>query len=389
MTTYTLTNGLAVFYDTGTFDVASIDNTDVTLEIVVPGSTSSLSYTVNPLEPGDDPNGDETINITLNDYTIRLHGMTVGEGTPIELEAAIFEVDWTDGSGSRTSTVLIPIIDGFVPGQGIIDADYIFVIAGDALPNFATVAQWEAFDGAITAINIPTGTYGPGGDIALTSLGATVTQNDIITGSSEDDLFQSGIGADVVRGNGGKDTLFGNGGKDTLFGNAGNDKLFGGNGNDTLRGGGGNDKLNGDKGNDKLFGGLGFDTLRGGLGNDKLAGDKGNDKLFGGGGKDNLKGGIGKDTLDGGGGNDKMTGGAGADRFIFSKGDDHITDFNAANNQEKIDLSGVNSIKGFFDLKNNHATQDGSDLVITAANGDTLTLEGLTIGDLDKGDFIF
>jgi len=27
--------------------------------------------------------------------------------------------------------------------------------------------------------------------------------------------------------------------------------------------------------------------------------------------------------------------------------------------------------------------------VITAANGDTLTLNGLAISDLDKGDFIF
>ncbi len=63
--------------------------------------------------------------------------------------------------------------------------------------------------------------------------------------------------------------------------------------------------------------------------------------------------------------------------------------FNAVNNKEKIDLSDVVSIKGFKDLKNNHTTQDGSDLVIDDGVGNTLTLNGLTIGDFDKGDFIF
>ena len=120
-----------------------------------------------------------------------------------------------------------------------------------------------------------------------------------------------------------------------------------------------------------------------------MLGDNGNDKLFGGTGADTLRGSAGKDTLFGDDGNDKLTGGGGADKFIFSRGDDRITDFNAANNKEKIDLSGVNSIKSFKDLKNNHTAQDGSDLVITAANGDSLTLKGLEIGDLDKGDFIF
>ena len=335
MTTYTL-SGFAIYRDPATDDVAGIDNTGVTLEIVVPGSATSFSYKVNPLAPGDTPgNGDETVEVSLDSYTIRVNGMTA-DGAGFDPEVSIFEVDWVDGAGSHSSTVLVPFVDGItVPGFGTVDADYIFVIDGDMPPSIGSIAAWETFEGSITAIDIPTGTYGPGVDIALTSLGADITQNDIITGTGLRDVFKSGAGADQVHGNGGKD------------------------------------------------------TLKGGDGKDKLFGDGGNDKLFGGKGKDILKGGDGKDVLDGGKGNDKMTGGGGADTFIFSGGNDRITDFNAANNKEKIDLSGVAEIKGFKDLKNNHTTQDGNDLVIDDAGGNTLTLSGLTIGDLDKGDFIF
>jgi len=88
-------------------------------------------------------------------------------------------------------------------------------------------------------------------------------------------------------------------------------------------------------------------------------------------------------------GNDTMTGGGRADTFIFSTGNDVITDFNAANNREKIDLSDVAGITGFNDLRNNNSTQDGSDLVIDDGAGNTLILLGLSIDDLDRGDFIF
>lgn len=351
MTTYTLT-GLAVYRDPASDEVAGVDSTNVTLEVVVPASTTSFSYTVNPLGPGEEP-GDETIEAALDGYTVRINGMTINDAT-FDPVLSIFEVDWVDGSGSHTSTVLVPSNDSTsVPGLGLVNADYIFVINGAPLPNITTAAAWEAFEGAITSIGVPTGAYGPGTDIALTNLGASISQNDTITGTSAKDVFKSGIGADDVHGKGGNDTIKGEGGKDKLWGDNGKDKVFGGDGND------------------------------------KLWGDKGNDTLKGEKGNDILKGGAGKDVLNGGGGNDKMSGGAGADTFIFSKGDDVITDFNAANALEKIDLSNVAAIKGFKDLKNNHATQDGSNLVIDDGPGNTLTLNGLSIGDLDKGDFIF
>ena len=59
------------------------------------------------------------------------------------------------------------------------------------------------------------------------------------------------------------------------------------------------------------------------------------------------------------------------------------------NDNDKIDLFDVASIRGFRDLRNDHTMQDGSDLMIDDKDGNTLTLNGLTIGDLDRGDFIF
>ncbi len=479
MTTYTVTNGVAIYRDLTTDNVVGVDDNGVTFDFVVPDGTSALSYTVNPLEPGQNPGeGDETVDFAINAYSAQVHGMSLGDS--VNSEDSIFEVNWSLGGISRTSTIIVFNLPSVtVPGLGTVDADYIFVINGDALPAITTVAAWNALEASITSISVPTGAYGPGMVIPLTSLGADVTQNDIIIGSNGDDLFQSGIGADEVRGLAGDDTLegqggndrlfgglgadtlrggagadrlFGDGGNDNLNGNLGADRLFGGGGNDVLNGGFGLDRLNGGIGNDRLFGGLGNDTLFGNLGADRLFGNggadalnggNGNDRMFGGDGDDHLNGnlgadrlfggtgsdmlngGVGNDTLNGnggidvltggsgndvlngglgndtlngnlgadrlngGGGNDTLFGGLGNDTFIFSGGDDRITDFNAANNLEKIDLSGVASITGFLDLKNNHATQVGSDLVIDDGAGNTLTLDGLVIGDLDRGDFIF
>jgi Ca2+-binding RTX toxin-like protein len=660
MTTYTLT-GLAVYYDNVTDNVVGVDNTDVTLEVVVPDSTTSLSYTVLPLAPGDLPGeGEEIVDISLDEYTLRVNGMTFGGDTGLDPEASIFEVTWKDASNiTQTSTVLLPFFDQTipVPGLGNVFPDYVFVINGAPLPTISSVAAWNAFEGKITAIDIPTGAYGPGVNIPLTSLGATVSENDIITGTGGNDVFDGGAGADKITGLGGDDILRGGVGNDKLFGGAGIDQLFGGGGNDllnpgdntfydditagkgkdkvvlsdvstgyvgllhgdlaakitvnidgnantgqikkagagtttiidvknpmmadglavngtafkdifnvtvanggwmqvrgsagrdtfnigtstgqvrldyrdategvianlalnkvkndgfgnvdtitgtgkvwevrsgmfddkitgsandesfilmagndivnggggfdklrydrtgvdgvrvdleagtafgtwrgeafshtiksiehvrgsngddllmavdskntklegrdgddvlegalandTLLGGNGKDKLWGDTGNDLLQGEAGNDLLKGEWGKDRLEGGDGKDKLDGGTGNDRLFGGAGNDKMIGGGGNDKMTGGGGNDIFVFGPGKDVITDFNVANNREKIDLSGVSSITSFKNLKNKHLNDVAGDAVIDDGNGNTLTLDGVGIGNLDKGDFIF
>ena len=56
---------------------------------------------------------------------------------------------------------------------------------------------------------------------------------------------------------------------------------------------------------------------------------------------------------------------------------------------EKIDLSGVASIKGFIDLKNHHLSNVGGVAVIDDGAGNTITLNGHVAGDFSANDFIF
>lgn len=183
----------------------------------------------------------------------------------------------------------------------------------------------------------------------------------------------------------------GGSGDDDITGNDANNKLEGKDGADTLLGGLGEDDLRGGKGKDHMEGGSGNDELRGGKGKDRLEGGENADYISGGNGKDNLLGGKGDDTLEGGSGNDNKTGGKGSDTFIFVDGfgADKIKDFDATDDNEKIDLSGVTAIVSFNDLSNNHMIQVGSDVVIDAGGGDTITLEGVSLADLNGADFIF
>ena len=261
-------------------------------------------------------------------------------------------------------------------------------------------------------VNLKTGVVardGLGGHDTITGPGhvtevRSTYANDTITGSGKDEGFALYGGMDTLKAKGGYDTLYYdstsvpisdlqvnlNTGTATGTWNAvafnhtisgiehvrgsvtGNDVMTGAKAQgDTLEGLGGNDKLNGLSGKD---------TLRGG---------EGNDRLKGGDGKDDLRGGAGDDVLDGGKGSDKMTGGGGDDRFVFTYGQDVIKDFDTASVDEKIDLRNASKINGFNDLINNHVTEAGSKVVIDDLAGNTLTLNGLMIADLEKADFIF
>lgn len=126
--------------------------------------------------------------------------------------------------------------------------------------------------------------------------------------------------------------------------------------------------------------------------NDNARGYDGNDRMQGFGGNDVLKGDGGRDTIDGGAGNDRLTGGKGADIFVFADGGmgDKVRDFHATgSSHDRVDLSGLTAVTGWRDLKAHHLSQDGANVVIDSHHGDVLTLAGVQLGDLDKGDFIF
>lgn len=229
---------------------------------------------------------------------------------------------------------------------------------------------------------------------------------DFLFGSTGNDTLNGGAGADTLDAGAGSDTLLGGTGNDSMDGGTGFDKLYGEDGNDMMEGGIGDDRLDGGLGGDSISGGadddflrggagFGWDELDGGTGKDKLAGGKGNDTLRGGDQNDILKGQAGDDTLDGGAGNDKMNGGGGHDLFIFADGfgDDRILNF-SSDDAEKIDLSAVTNINGFWDLFNNHLVNNAGTAVIVDG-ADSITLSGVAFSDFgwaglySADDFIF
>lgn len=157
----------------------------------------------------------------------------------------------------------------------------------------------------------------------------------------------------------------------------------------TLLGYAGNDALTGSSGHDKLSGGGGRDALAGAGGNDSIAGGSGADRLWGGAGNDKLYGGWGHDKLNGGAGNDLMVGREGNDVFVFSGGDDTVRDFNAYNSAEDIDLSRAQGIFGFNDLRANHMSQRGENVLIEDAAGNSMLLRNVNINALGADDFLF
>jgi len=215
--------------------------------------------------------------------------------------------------------------------------------------------------------------------------------DDVLSGGAARDVLFGGRGADLVSGGAGWDDLYGGADNDRLFGNGGRDILRGDTGDDWLEGGGGSDRLNGGGAQDTLDGQLGHDMLNGMWGDDTLYGGDGNDTLSGGKGDDLLDGGTGNDKLFGGVGNDTLIGGRGADRFVFASGfgTDVVEDFEAEKEWEKIDLSAVTSIENFADLRANHMSQNGSDVVIDARGGDRIVLLGVNTAELDAEDFLF
>ncbi|MGB3406737.1 MAG: calcium-binding protein [Jannaschia sp.] len=153
-------------------------------------------------------------------------------------------------------------------------------------------------------------------------------------------------------------------------------------------GGEGRDILIGAMSQDGFDGGLGDDSLSGGGGDDTLTGGADQDILLGGAGNDSLEGGAGFDVITGGTGNNTVTGGAEADTFVVSAGEAlTITDFDVTDPHERIDLRAITGSYGFADLT--LTTVSGGVRITLPAGAATITLTGLSVGDLSAINFIF
>ena len=365
---------------------------------------------------GEDVLAGETADGGAETDRILLRGAGVFNLRPLAL-TSIEEIEFSDFSGSGViATVQIAstqlgtglaanlIVDGN-SNAGSDNTLAIFAQGGtdDIDASGLTFQDWNSNSTDLVALL--------GNNNANTLIGTT--ENDVIEGNGGADNIDGGNRSDTLLGGGGFDTITGGGGSDHIDGGAGNDRLDGGNqadslygreGDDVLLGGGSDDRLWGGSDNDLLKGETGDDTLRGDDGADTLNGGSGNDSLIGGSDDDVLNGQADNDTLRGGGGNDTVNGGSGndllygntqSDIFVFdnSHGSDTIMDFDALDNSEKIDLTLVSAITSLADLdladpNDGAATQAGADVVIDTGGGNSITLVGISIAQLDANDFI-
>lgn len=236
----------------------------------------------------------------------------------------------------------------------------------------------------------------------------------------------TGRGADRVENNGQMEGFVGlGGGNDRFYQNDGNFSgyVYLGGGNDKFfyKGGtfedpdGNPSQVNGGKGNDLYVTGAftaylveaangGIDTLKttvsttlaANIENMVLGGHEdisafGNglaNRLTGNSGANFIYGNNGADILDGKAGADFLNGGAGKDIFIFSSGYGNDTISQWGDGKDRVDLSKLAGITSYNDLINNHAVQNGADVVITDG-ADTLTFTDIALANLTADDFIF
>jgi Ca2+-binding RTX toxin-like protein len=222
-----------------------------------------------------------------------------------------------------------------------------------------------------------------------------------IVGSSRSDVLVGDFQGNLILGGEGNDAIIGREGADTLYGEAGNDTLLGGVEDDFLSGGAGADIIGGGAGNDAAdysASGAGVSVnLATGVG---LGGDAQGDVLVS---IENLIGSAFDDTFvgkanfwdnvfDAGAGNDTITGGLGADTFVFrlAEGSDTITDFAAgAASGDAVLLANFGAAFDSFAEVIAAAAQVGADTIINFGGGQTLTLQNVTLGNLNAGDFLF
>ena len=231
--------------------------------------------------------------------------------------------------------------------------------------------------------------------------------NDVITGTSGNDVLYGGTGgSDVLNGGAGNDiflvkagdsavvTFNGGSGFDIILGSAGNDivrvsNLTAANGIERVDGGAGTNVLAAYwYGNHTIdlsaIEVLNIAEVAGGSYDDVITGTAGNDVLYGGaGGNDVLNGGAGNDTFLVKAGDSAVVtfnGGAGFDTILGTAGDDilRVSNLTAANGVERIDGGAGTNILGTYWYGNHSIDLSAIEVVnIAAVNGgsyqDTLT----------------
>ena len=331
-------------------------------------------------------------------------------------------------------------IDGGLGDDAHFGGDGDDILVGNSGDDFFDGgAGYDTLDFSYTsdnvAIDLSTGTavFDSGFTEQVLNMEAVIagSGNNVITGTAGNNYLFGADGNDTIYGLDGDDEVRGGVGNDILEGGHGNDLLSGWDGNDTLRGGDGNDIINGDLGDDAHYGGAGDDLLIANIGADTFDGGDGVDTLdftyytgdayidlasgaaglsggfaesvlnienvVAGSGNNIITGTTDRNVLNGGGGNDTLTGGTGSDLFVFADGLGHdtITDFDANDPNEQIDLSGLAGVGSMLDIR--FGTNGTGETVLRfdrdndgAVDDDSsITLANVTLTAADADHFIF
>lgn len=232
------------------------------------------------------------------------------------------------------------------------------------------------------------------------ALGDTYISIEGLIGSAFGDTLILVDDGSIVSGGAGNDSITVVGSGNTVSGGDGNDAIYGGIGTDIINGDAGDDTAIGEAGDDQIdlgggddyaVGGAGNDTILGGAEADELHGSAGNDSLVGGDGDDLLYGDDGNDTIEMGAGNDFTIGGLGDDTFVFDGivGSNFISDFDAgAGVGDVIEISNVPGVTNFTELQSLLSEFGGNTFIDVDANN-YITLEGVSISQLNQDDFVF
>ncbi len=249
----------------------------------------------------------EFVNVVVNGFTY----------TPddVDLTINVAEVAW----GTGNTTIVMTIADNALLDNFQIDNDAIFVLSGDPLPQFATVADYNAFLASITGVTaVLDGPVGPNVNIPFANLpNHSSTEDDTFSGGVLDDTFVFSQGADLYDGNDGSDTVDYTDATGRVLSDLQINQSGTGFASKFAAGAGQGDTY---EEIENVTGGSFADNLRGDGNDNVLEGGGVSDRLYGRGGNDTLNGGAGVDALYGNLGVDEMTGGPGAsttDRFIY------------------------------------------------------------------------
>ena len=430
----TTSKGMLVFNDDGTYSFDAGHD----FGHLAPGETEDVTFTYRVTDVDGDVDA-ATVTITVTGGDVEA---SVIIGT--EMSDRIFGTDNADTIMSLGGVDFVfggdgdDVIDGDAGGDVLSGGNGADILNGGEGTDFSVYLS----SNAAVDVNLTTG-MGTGGSAE----GDVLNSIENLIGSLFDDTLTGNAGTNNLQGDAGDDVLNGAGGNDVLLGGEGADELNGGDGQDlasyflsnaavtvnladgTTSGGEAegdtltsienllgsiyDDVLTGDAGNNVISGVIGDDLLDGGAGADQLNGGEGNDtvtyansdagvivNLLNGqtsGGHaegdrlssvENVIGSDFDDVFMSGSTDNIMTGGGGADTFQFlsSTANDVISDF--GNGADIIDLTHL-GFSGFADISS-IITDTGDDLVLTFADGGTITFEDVSaISDLTVDDFLF